>query len=387
MQEKLWTRGFILLTAVQTIDMFTYYMVAPVIAKYALDLGVVLALSGLAATMFSVVSIIVRPVSGFLADRMGRKRILLAALLVGCLAQLGYAFVPTFELLLVLRCVHGLFYALFGTAIAAMAHDSLPESRRSEGMGWFGLAYVVGAVAGPALGVFLSDAFGFRAMFLVACALAGIGFVLGLFIDAGTAQRKAEGAEQLSLSVSSFFSARCVPYALVVGLIFTIWSVITTYIVIVADARGIVGAAAFFAVNSMALFFTRPFWGKMADKHGIQVTFIPAVAFEAVTLVLLAVAQQLWVVLLAAFVKAGGTGGVLPAIQAQCGKEEPERTGVAMSMYYLGGDIGYAIGPLIGGVLLDAVGEAGLFWSMLPIDALAAVVFIFLAFRIRREQR
>lgn len=385
-QDKLWTWGFILLIAVQTVDMLTYYMVAPVIAKYALEQGVAVALSGLAATMFAIASVVARPASGVLSDRMGRKRILVAALAVGCLAQIGYAFVPTFELLLVLRVVHGLFYALFGTAISAMAIDSLPESRRNEGMGWFGTAYVFGAVAGPALGVFLSDTFGFRVMFLTAAALAAAGFVMGLFLAGG--QRPAGQArdERPRLSPSSFISVRCIPYALIVFFIFSIWSVITTYIVIVADARGIAGAAAFFAVNSAALFVTRPFWGKMADKHGIQVTFIPAVAFEAVTLVLLTVSQQLWLILLAGFIKAGGTGGVLPAIQAQCGKEEPERTGVAMSMYYLGGDIGYTVGPLIGGMLLDAVGEGGLFLAMLPFDAAAGIVFIYLALRMRRER-
>lgn len=385
MEERLWTRGFILLIAVQTIDMMTYYMVAPVIAKFALEQGVIVALSGLAATMFAVVSVVARPLSGVLSDRMGRKRILMAALAVSCLAQVGYAFVPTFELLLVLRAAHGFFYALFGTAISAKAVDSLPEGRRSEGMGWFGTSYVFGATAGPLLGVFLVDTFGFRVMFLAAALLAGIGFALGLFVEGDAPRVRDANGERTRLTLGSFFSARCVPYALVVGLIFTIWSVITTYIVIVADARGIAGAAAFFAVNSAALFVTRPFWGRMADKHGIQVTFVPAVAFEAATLVMLAMAQQLWVVLLAGFVKAGGTGGVLPAIQAQCGKEEPERTGVAMSMYYLGGDIGYTLGPLIGGVLLDAVGEGGLFWAMLPIDALAGLVFIYLALRLRRE--
>ncbi|MBQ9043428.1 MAG: MFS transporter [Eggerthellaceae bacterium] len=385
MQDKLWTKGFILLIAVQTVDMLTYYMVAPVIAKYAIEQGVVVALSGLAATMFAVVSVVARPVSGVLSDRMGRKRIVVAALAVSCLAQIGYAFVPSFELLLALRAVHGLFYALFGTAISAMTVDSLPESRRSEGMGWFGTAYVFGAVAGPALGVYLSDEFGFRVMFLTAAALAAIGFVMGLFLEGGESPASREG-ERPHLSLGSFISVRCIPYALFVCFIFAIWSVITTYIVIVADARGIVGAAAFFAVNSAALFVTRPFWGKMADKHGIQVTFVPAIVFEAITLVLLAVSQQLWLILLAGFIKAGGTGGVLPAIQAQCAKEEPERTGVAMSMYYLGGDIGYTIGPLIGGMLLDAVGEGGLFWAMLPLDALAGLVFVYLAFRMRKER-
>lgn len=386
MQDRLWTKGFILLIAVQTVDMLTYYMVAPVIAKYALEQGVIVALSGLAATMFAVVSIIVRPVSGVLSDRVGRKRILVAALVVSCLAQLGYAFVPSFELLLVLRAIHGMFYALFGTAISAMAIDSLPESRRSEGMGWFGTAYVFGAVAGPVLGVYLSDEFGFRVMFLTACALAAIGFVMGLFLQGGELPMRDGKEGRPRLTPASFFSARCVPYALIVCLIFTIWSVITTYIVIVADARGIVGAAAFFAVNSIALFATRPFWGKMADKHGIQVTFIPAVVFESITLVLLAVSKQLWLILLAGFIKAGGTGGVLPAIQAECGRQEPERTGVAMSMYYLGGDIGYAVGPLIGGVLLDAVGTDGLFWTMLPIVAMYGLVLLFLYLRMRHEK-
>ncbi|MBR3181191.1 MAG: MFS transporter [Eggerthellaceae bacterium] len=386
MTDRLWTKGFILLIAVQTVDMLTYYMVAPVIAKYALEQGVIVALSGLAATMFAVVSIVARPISGVLSDSVGRKRILIAALAVSCLAQLGYAFVPTFELLLVLRAVHGLFYALFGTAISAMAIDSLPESRRSEGMGWFGTAYVFGSVVGPLLGVYLSDEFGFRVMFLTACAMAAVGFVMGLFLRGGELPNRDASQVRKRLTLSSFFSVRCIPYALIMCLISIIWSVVTTYIVIVADARGIVGAAAFFAVNSIALFVTRPFWGKMADKHGIKVTFLPAVVFEAAALILLAVSQQLWVMLLAGFVKAGGTGGVLPSLQAECGKQEPERTGVAMSMYYLGGDIGYAVGPLIGGVSLDMVGTDGLFWTMLPFVAMYGIVFVYLTVRMRREK-
>ena len=90
--------------------------------------------------------------------------------------------------------------------------------------------------------------------------------------------------------------------------------------------------------------------------------------------------------LLAGFVKAGGTGGVLPSLQAECGKQEPERTGVAMSMYYLGGDIGYAVGPLIGGVSLDMVGTDGLFWTMLPFVAMYGIVFVYLTVRMRREK-
>lgn len=390
-KPRLWTRGFILLALIQTLDLFTYNMITPVIAQYATGLGYTLVMAGVVAGAFTFAALFARPASGALSDRMGRKRIVLTAVVVGCLAQIGYAFATDYALLIALRVVHGFFYALFGTAISAMAIDSLPEERRSEGMGWFGTSYVFANALGPALGVAVSSAFGFLPMFLIGAAIASCTLVLGLMLPSdklpttresaatGTAFRSTQssGKGRLYDTVNAFVSVKCLPLAFAACCYLTIWGIISTYIVMVGDARGVAGISLFFVVNSITLFFTRPFAGKLADKRGLSAVFFPSVVFEVLAVVLIALSQQLWLFLVAAACKALGSGTVTPSIQAKCGQLEPsERSGVAMSTYLLGTDIGYAIGPIIGGAVSAGFGFEAMFFSGLPILAIGVIVYV-----------
>lgn len=92
---------------------------------------------------------------------------------------------------------------------------------------------------------------------------------------------------------------------------------------------------------------------------------------------LIALSQQLWLFLVAAACKALGSGTVTPSIQAKCGQlETPDRSGVAMSTYLLGTDIGYAIGPIIGGAVSAGFGFEAMFFSGLPILAIGVIVYV-----------
>ena len=390
-KPRLWTRGFVLLALIQTLDLFTYNMITPVIAQYATGLGYTLVMAGVVAGAFTFAALFARPASGALSDRMGRKRIVLTAVIVGCLAQIGYAFATDYAALIALRVIHGFFYALFGTAISAMAIDSLPEERRGEGMGWFGTSYVFANALGPALGVAVSGAFGFLPMFLIGAGIAACTLALGLMLPpdklmparasvaAGNASRTARsnGKGHLYNTVNAFVSIKCLPLAFAACCYLTIWGIISTYIVMVGDARGVAGISLFFVANSLTLFFTRPIAGKLADKHGLSAVFFPSVVFEALAVVLIAFSQQLWLFLIAAACKALGSGTVTPSIQAKCGElETPERSGVAMSTYLLGTDVGYAVGPIIGGAVSTSFGFEAMFLSGFPILAAGVIAYI-----------
>ena len=91
-KPRLWTRNFILLTLIQTLDLFIYNMVTPVMAKYATGLDFSLTMAGVVAGAFTFAAIFARPASGVLSDKLGRKRIVLFAVAVNCASQLGYAF-------------------------------------------------------------------------------------------------------------------------------------------------------------------------------------------------------------------------------------------------------------------------------------------------------
>ena len=396
-KPSLWTRDFVLLTLIQTIDLFTYNMITPVIAGYSLEQGIALSFSGILASAFAFAALAARPFSGFLADRFGQRRIVALSIAAALLVQIGYVVITNYTLIILLRVVHGVFYALFGTAIAALAAEAIPAGRQGEGMGWFGTSYVLANALGPALGVFLSSSFGFAAMFAVGAGITCVSLVLVAFVrtagnrivenpesatSAETDTRPTTESARLKKR-NSFVSKACIPLAIVACCYISIWSIIVTYLVLVGDSRNIVGISLFFVVNSIALFFTRPIAGRQADRRGLAAVFRFSVVFEAVALVLLTASHQLWLFLVAAVCKALGSGTALPSVQATCAQQEPpERRGVAMSTYLLGTDIGYAFGPLIGGAVSGAFGFDPLFLIGFPILACGAAAFAW--WRIKR---
>src|SRR5262249_13072751 len=89
--------------------------------------------------------------TGAIADRIGRRRTLLAASAVICLCSLGYAVTSSYRLMLALVMVHGVFWSGLLSASAAYLTALVPERRRAEGIGYWGLSSVAAiAVAPPA---------------------------------------------------------------------------------------------------------------------------------------------------------------------------------------------------------------------------------------------
>jgi MFS family permease len=106
-------------------------------------------------------------VAGTLADRLGRRRLMLAGLAVFSMASALCALAPTLPLLIAARALQGLGAALMMALATALVADTVPAERRGHAMGWLGSASAVGTALGPALGGALTGAFGWRSIFAV----------------------------------------------------------------------------------------------------------------------------------------------------------------------------------------------------------------------------
>ena len=89
--------------------------------------------------------------SGFLADRFGRKRTLLFALLIQGLSQLGTGLTHSIALIYVFQLCGGLGAAFLQTGVMAAITDSVPSNRMGRAMGWLTLSFQAGFLAGPAV--------------------------------------------------------------------------------------------------------------------------------------------------------------------------------------------------------------------------------------------
>ncbi len=127
-----------------------------------------------------MVSFLAGPVLGLLADRFGRRPVLLLSISGLGLDFLFMAFAPTLSWLFVGRLISGATSGVFSTANAYVA-DVTPPEGRTRAFGWMGAAFSVGFLAGPAIGGLLGD-YNLRLPFIAAAVLTLLNALYGAFV-------------------------------------------------------------------------------------------------------------------------------------------------------------------------------------------------------------
>ncbi|KRE96589.1 MFS transporter [Frateuria sp. Soil773] len=135
---------------------------------------------GIFSTVFAFVQFVSSPVQGALADRFGRRPVILISNLGLALDFIVLALAPTLWLLFVARIVLGMTAASFTTANAYIA-DITPKEKRAAAFGMLGGAFGLGFIVGPGLGGFLGD-ISLRLPFWVSAGLALCNFLYGLLV-------------------------------------------------------------------------------------------------------------------------------------------------------------------------------------------------------------
>ena len=151
--------------------------------------------------------------------------------------------------------------------------------------------------------------------------------------------------------------------------------------VLFGDARGIANIGLFFTAYSIAMVVVRPFAGKLVDKKGLRFVLYPAIVLSSAAYFVLGSATALWMVILAAILKAVGQGSGQPGIQSTCLRQiGREKAGVVSSTCYIGQDIGNAVAPVIGGFVVERFGYSNLFYGYAVVLLVGASLIFFLKY-------
>jgi MFS family permease len=148
---------------------------------------------GVALGAFSVTTLVLRPVVGRLADRSGRRRLLIAGAGLFAVLIATHSVATDLWMLIVIRLLLGAAEALFFVAGFAALADLAPPGRAGEALSWNSLALYLGIAVGPGLGQLLLAAGGFTAAWAGGTALALVASALAARIPE-TAQPAPEGA-------------------------------------------------------------------------------------------------------------------------------------------------------------------------------------------------
>lgn len=382
-QEKLWTRPFITLLLLSVMTSAAYTMVNPTLSAYCQSLGATSTQAGMIIGIMSLTALVIRPFAGAASDRCNRKRIMFVATVFLSLSVLGYAFARSLPALIAFRVVHGVAFAVSGTTNLAFASSLVPEKRLGEGVGYLGLGNVLSTALGPNLGLMICDRFGYAACYQVSALLAGIAAV-GML----TVPYLFQPQPRRSLALRDLFAKEVFVLALLVGLFSFGNGMVTSYISLLGKERGIANVGWYFTLNSLVLLAVRPLSGRLLDRKGLACILFPAYVLEFAAMMLLGNASVLWMVLLAAVLKAVGQGSGSPAIQAEAIKKlGVARSGVAVSTCYIMQDIAQGTAPSVGGFLAERTGSyTTAFWCSGGLMIAGFCIYLLYFLHERRKQ-
>ncbi len=398
-----WKRNLYVIWAAELVAIAGFSVAFPFLPYYVQELGVtdqgqVQMWSALLFTGQAITMAIFAPIWGSLADRYGRKLMVVRAMFGGAVLLCAMGFVRNVQQLAILRALQG---CVTGTVPAAttLVASSVPRQRSGYALGLLQMAIYSGASVGPLLGGLVADAFGYRAAFWVTATLlfaAG----LGVFF---LVEERFEPSRQKEDSPSGGFRQGL---ALVLGsqaLLFMFGTRVVMNFGLrimgpmlplfvqslmpgqgrVASVTGLItGArAATGALGAVAL-------GRVGDRIGHRRVLVACALGAAVLYApqfLVVTPTQLLILQAAAGV---ATGGIMASVSATLAQLAPEgRQGVVYGLDSSANSVARAIAPMAGAAIAASLGIRFIFLCAAGVFALAALGMAGLLVRAKESKR
>jgi MFS family permease len=371
--DRVFTPRFFLMCGFTFTVFLSLFQLLPTVPFFILDLGGSTTVAGLFLGVLTFGSALSAPLTGALADRMGKRRMLLVCSLAIAGFSAAYGLSPSYWLPLVLVFFHGLFWSGLLSASSAYMTDLLPEKRRAEGIGYWGMSTMTAIAVAPGLGFWVYR-FGWGWLCAEVALLNLVMFAIAWHLQeiTVTAQRPKD----------AFFGRHMVEWgvlwvAMALFLCSFGYGGITSFVAVLAEENGIAPKSIFFTAFAVVVLGTRLFSGRIADRVGPRRVFLPCLALVTVGIALTAVAQTRSQLVLAAVVFGLGLGNMYPAFVAHVFKHvDPSRRGAAFGGILAAFDTGIGAGSIALGALAGHVGLRTAFGAAAVLSAFAIPYFL-----------
>lgn len=370
--ERLFTARFALMFGFSFTVFLSAFQLLPTAPFHILSLGGTASAAGLFLGFLTYASALSAPLMGGVADRLGKRRILLLSSTVIAGLSALYAVVPGYELILVLVIVHGLFWAGLLSASAAYVTDVVPASRRAEGLSYWGFASIAAVAVAPSIGLWVFDRGGWRALCLESMALNGIMAAIAARLPPDQPR-----GGRLTMRLHDMVEWRVLLQGITLFLYAFSYGGITSFAALYAEQLGVRPKALYFTAFAAAIICTRPFIARYADQAGHHRVVAPCLAMVAVGVGLLAAAGTRTGLLVSALVFGTGFGSAYPVFVAHLMKRVPhERRGAAFGALIGAFDTGIGTGSIAIGWIGEHAGLGRGFAVAAGLAALAVPYYL-----------
>ncbi|MBV9016914.1 MAG: MFS transporter [Alphaproteobacteria bacterium] len=373
-----WRQTLWAMVGIQFVMTSAFSMLSPIMPLFLPVLGVESAAgialwAGVLNGVTSFVAAFASPLWGQVADRHGRKLMLLrSGLAIGFFTVLMGASANVWQFF-ACRALMGVF-AGFSSAAIALVAIQVPEDRLGYSLGWLSTGQLVGSLVGPIVGGILADMTGsYRVPFY--CTAATIFVAMGLvwFAVREEFSRPARGSGGRRGTLASLYALVTTPALLALFFVLlmaqfgvrTVQPIVTLYVQeMVGNLPNVATLAGIaFSITGLANVISAPFLGNRSDRIGYRRVLLICLAGGTITTLPQAFIDNYWLFTAARFALGLFIGGLLPAANAMVGRlvsraERGAVYGMTSSAMFLGN----SLGPLLGGAIAASF---GLHWVFL----------------------
>jgi len=351
------------------------FQLLPTAPFHILELGGSTFASGLFLGFLTYASAFSAPLTGALADRAGQRRVLITTSLALAIFSLAYAVIADYRILLGLVIVHGCFWSGLLSASAAYMTGMLPERRRAEGIGYWGLSSVAAIAVAPTVGFWIYH-FGWVWLCIVCAVLNLIMMAIAwsLTDHARPAPASSTGSPPRPRGLLEW-------RVLIVSLSLFLYSFgyggITSFTALYADANGVTPKSIYLTTLALVILVTRPMSGRLGDRFGYKRVFAPCLVLIAIGLACLAFGGSRGWMIASAVIFGLGFGTAYPVYVGYVMKDVgPERRGAAFGAILAAFDTGIGTGSTTMGWLIQEYGFAAAFGAAAALSGLALPYFL-----------
>lgn len=355
-------------------------LVSPAIPLFARQFGVSKTAAGAVISAFALTRLVAAPFVGRVVNAAGERVVLATGIGVVAVSSLLSGLAQDYWQLLVLRGAGGVGSIMFSVSAASLLIRVTPSYQRGRAQGVWAGSFLVGSIAGPAVGTIAS--FSLRLPFFLYAGTLVVAGAIGLraLRHSEIATRQVSAAETMPLRTAlrdrAYIGALVASFAGDFAVVGARVSIVPQFVTDRLQLSTGWVYVAFLVVSIVSGALLLPF-GHVADSRGRRPVIIGGLALGALGFALLPSLATLGglVVAMVLLGFAGAADSVAPG--AVLGDVVGSRGGTVVAVFQMAGDLGAVLGPVIAGSMADNHGYGPAFYvsALVALTPLPFVAF------------
>lgn len=369
--DRLFTPRFFVMCGFSFTVFLSVFQLLPTAPFHILELGGSTFASGLFLGFLTYSSALSAPLTGAVADRVGQRRVLITSSVAITGFSILYGVITDYRWMLALVLVHGIFWSGLLSASAAYMINMLPERRRAEGIGYWGLSTVAALAVAPTLGFWV-----YRHGWWWLCAVSA-GLNIAMALIAFNLERASPVAAPARVGGRGVLEWRVLFISGTLFLYSFGYGGITSFAAMYAEANDVAPKAIYLTTMAIVVLLTRPTAGRLGDRFGYRRVFLPCLVLITAGLVCLAIGGTRPLLILSAILFGAGFGTAYPVYVGYVMREvSAARRGAAFGAILAAFDTGVGTGSTSIGWMIQHYGFRSAFGAAATLSALALPYFL-----------